>query len=65
MAEPLPLPRLPLTTPFFSQTWKPRRPRSGRPTSGPHCTAIHSTSRSSSSSSYFFSILDCTSRLMP
>lgn len=54
-----------LTHPSFSQFWKPVLPPSGEPTSEPHWAMIQATSLSSSSGSYFLSILLCTSRLRP
>lgn len=46
-----------LTHPSLSHFWKPVLPSSGRPTPDPHWAMIHCTSLSSSSGSYFLSIL--------
>lgn len=53
-----------LTHPSLSQFWKPVLPASGRSTPE-HWAMSHSTNLSSSSGSYFLSILLCTSRLKP
>lgn len=54
-----------LTHPSLSQFWKPVLSGWGRPIPEPHWATIQSTNLSSSSGSYFLSILLWTSRLRP